>query len=84
MDARNMLWIGRNVSICSSTDSTLVGRTGLVIDETKRTIKILENEVELTFAKDVIKFTLDDAEQIIDGSIVGQRPGDRIHRRYRK
>ena len=84
MDARNMLWIGRNVSICSSTDSTLVGRTGLIIDETKRTIKVLEGESELTFAKDVIKFTLDDAEQIIDGSIVGQRLGDRIHRRYRK
>ena len=84
MDARNMPWIGRTVSICSSTDSTLVGRAGLVIDETKRTIKVLEGESELTFAKDVIKFTLDDAEQIIDGSIVGQRLGDRIHRRYRK
>jgi RNase P/RNase MRP subunit p29 len=84
MDARNMPWIGRTVSICASTDSTLVGRTGLIIDETKRTIKVLEGESELTFAKDVIKFTLDDAEQIIDGSIVGQRLGDRIHRRYRK
>lgn len=84
MDVRNMPWIGRTVNICSSTDSTLVGRTGFIIDETKRTIKVLEGEVELTLAKDVIKFTLDDAEQIIDGSLVGQRLGDRIHRRYRK
>jgi RNase P/RNase MRP subunit p29 len=35
-------------------------------------------------AKNVIKFTLDDEDDQIEGAMVCQRPEDRIHRNYRR
>ncbi len=84
MNVRNMPWLGRNISVVSSSDPTLVGNSGLIIDETMRTILIQQGEQKLTMAKNVIRFTIDEDKDVIDGSLVKQRPEDRIHRRYRK
>ncbi|MCS5538049.1 MAG: ribonuclease P protein subunit [Candidatus Poseidoniaceae archaeon] len=84
MNVRNMPWLGRSISVISSSDPTLVGNSGLIIDETMRTIKIQQGGQQLTMAKNVIRFTIDEEQDVIDGSLVKQRPEDRIHRRYRK
>ena len=52
------------------------------MDETKRTIVIRTSNNEITMAKDTIRFTIEDEE--INGSKVGQRPEERIGKRYRR
>ena len=80
-DIIHMPWLARRLSVVDSTDPTLIGVCGIVQDETRRTIRVMTDNGPLTLAKDVIHFTIDDEE--IDGTIVTQRPEDRINRRYR-
>ncbi|MBR96036.1 MAG: hypothetical protein CMA81_04395 [Euryarchaeota archaeon] len=83
MNIYNSNWLGSLLRVVSSPDSTLVDRQGLVIDETKNTIKLLEDGNEVTFGKSSIKFTIDNSDVVIDGALVGQRPENRTHRKYR-
>ena len=83
MNIFNSNWLGSLLRVVSSPDSTLVDRQGLVIDETKNTIKLLEDGNEVTFGKSSIKFTIDNSDVVIDGALVGQRPENRTHRKYR-
>ena len=47
----NQSWIGRDMIVTSSPDAALVGRTGLVVDETRETITMLENDREVILAR---------------------------------
>ena len=78
----NLPWISRNLEVTDSTDPTLVGISGIVVDETRRTILVNTGGNELTLAKDTIRFTIEDEE--IDGTLVGQRPEERIGKAYRR
>lgn len=78
----NLPWLSRNIEVTESSDPTLVGISGMVLDETKRTIVVNNGSKEVTLAKDTIKFTIEEEE--IDGSIVGQRPEERIGKAYRR
>jgi len=84
MDMYNTSWIGRTLTVQTSTDPTLVRRTGLVVDESKNTVTLLEGEATVMLSKASITFTLDGSDVVIEGAMVGQRPEDRIHRTYRK
>ena len=42
MEIYNQSWIGRSMTITSSTDATLTGRQGIVVDETRNTVVLLE------------------------------------------
>ena len=66
-----------------SNDPTLVGRTGLVLDETKNTLVMLEKDSQIRIGKAGIKFTLDNSDVVVQGALVGQRPEDRTNRKYR-
>jgi len=77
-------WLARDISVVESHDSTLVGVTGMVVEETRRTLRVRTTSGEVTLPKDVITFTIDSGEVVIDGSAVTQRPEDRINRRYRR
>lgn len=79
----NQPWIGRDIHIASSSDSTLVGRSGLVLDETRETITMLEGDREVILGKASIEFNLDGGNAVIQGSLVRQRSEDRIHRNYK-
>ena len=83
MNIYNSNWLGGQLRVVSSSDSTLINRQGLVIDETKNTIKLLEDGNEVIFGKSSIKFTIDNSDVVIDGALVGQRPENRTHRKYR-
>ena len=78
----NLPWLSRNLEVIDSTDPTLIGVTGVVTDETKRTIIVQTSGNEITMAKDTIRFTIEAEE--INGSAVGQRPEERIGKRYRR
>jgi RNase P/RNase MRP subunit p29 len=77
----NLPWLSRRLEVTDSTDSALVGISGIVVDETRRTIMINTGTKEMTLAKNTIRFTIEDEE--IDGSLVGQRPEERIGKAYR-
>ncbi|DAC46786.1 MAG TPA: ribonuclease P protein subunit [Candidatus Poseidoniales archaeon] len=79
----NRTWIGSMMNIVESNDPTLVGRTGLVLDETKNTLVMLEKDSQIRIGKASIKFTLDNSDVVVQGALVGQRPEDRTNRKYR-
>jgi RNase P/RNase MRP subunit p29 len=78
----NLPWLSRNLEVTDSTDPTLVGISGMVVDETRRTILVNTGGNEVTLAKNTIRFTIEDEE--IDGTLVGQRPEERIGKAYRR
>ncbi|MDB4819231.1 ribonuclease P protein subunit [Euryarchaeota archaeon] len=80
----HMPFLSREISIIDSADPTLIGVKGKVLEETRRTIIVQTQNGEKTFAKDVIQFTLDLEQNVIDGATVTQRPEDRINRKYRR
>jgi len=77
----NLPWISHNLTVLESNDPSLVGVSGTVVEETKRTIIVRTESREVALAKDIIKFTIDSGEPII-GSQVTQRAEERIGRRY--
>ena len=83
MNIYNNNWLGKNLNVIHSNDKTLVSKQGLVIDETKKTITIQEDGRLVKLGKSSIKFTISDSDVVIDGALVGQRPENRTHRRYR-
>ena len=83
-DSIHMPFLARNLTVQASPDSDLIGLSGTVVSETRRTIVVdVEGETK-TLAKNVIHFTLDNEEEVIQGAMVCQRPEDRIHRKYRR
>tara|TARA_B100000900_G_scaffold193167_1_gene163444 strand:- start:666 stop:929 length:264 start_codon:yes stop_codon:yes gene_type:complete len=83
MNIYNDNWLGKSLNVIYSNDSTLVSKQGLVIDETKKTITIQEDGRLVKLGKSSIKFTISDSDVVIDGALVGQRPENRTHRKYR-
>ncbi|MBM30795.1 MAG: hypothetical protein CMD77_07780 [Gammaproteobacteria bacterium] len=83
MSSIHMPWLSRSITVVESLDPTLVGLTGTVLEETRRTIRVLTDSGRVRLAKNVITFRIDSGE-IIEGSSVTQRPEDRINRRYRR
>ncbi len=83
MNIYNKIWLGRTLNVISSSDETLVGRHGQVVDESKNTVTIEEDGKMTKLGKSSIKFTINDSDVVIDGAIVGQRPENRVHRKYR-
>ena len=79
----NQSWIGRDMTVTSSPDKALVGRSGLVIDETRETITILENDREVVLGKNSIEFNIGGSDATIVGMLVRQRSEDRIYRNKR-
>lgn len=76
-------WIGRDMTVTSSPDKALVGRNGLVVDESRETITILENDREVVLGKNSIEFKIDSSNATIVGMLVRQRSEDRIYRNKR-
>lgn len=83
MNIYNDNWLGKTLNVVKSNDATLIDKQGTVIDETKRTITIKSQDKLVILGKSSIKFTISDSDVVIDGALVGQRPENRTHRRYR-
>ena len=83
-DSIHMPFLARNLTITASPDADLIGLSGIVVGETRRTIALDISGQTKTLAKNVIDFTLDKETEIIQGAMVCQSPEDRIHRNYRR
>ena len=83
-DSIHLPFLARNLTVQASPDSDLIGLSGTVVGETRQTIAVDVEGQTKTLAKNVIHFTLDNEEEIIQGAMVCQRPEDRIHRNYRR
>ena len=83
-DSIHMPFLARNLTIKASPDTDLIGLSGIVVGETRRTIALDIAGQTKMLAKNVIDFTLDNEEEVIQGAMVCQRPEDRIHRNYRR
>ena len=83
-DSIHMPFLARNLTVKASPDADLIGLSGIVVGETRRTIALDIAGQTKTLAKNVIDFTLDNESEVIQGAMVCQRPEDRIHRNYRR
>ena len=83
-DSIHMPFLARNLTVKASPDTDLIGLSGIVVGETRRTIALDIAGQTKMLAKNVIEFTLDNEEEVIQGAMVCQRPEDRIHRNYRR
>ncbi|OWT33684.1 ribonuclease P protein component 1 [Methanobrevibacter sp. 87.7] len=80
--------IGLEVEVINSSNESLVGINGKVVDETKKTLLIETfNNSEKLLPKDVsiFKFTLPNGSHVeVNGKILLSRPEDRIKKRHKK
>ena len=83
-DSIHMPFLARNLTVQASPDSDLIGLSGTVVGETRQTIAVDVEGQTKTLAKNIIDFTLDNEDEVIQGAMVCQRPEDRIHRNYRR
>jgi RNase P/RNase MRP subunit p29 len=73
-------FIGLQVKIKKCKDPCWIGKTGLILDETKKTFLIEINDQHKMIAKNIATFEFDfEGNKIaIDGSKIAYRPEDRI------
>ena len=82
MEIVRMSWIGRNLQVVDSLDSSLIDLTGTVVNETKNMLLVRSDSKDRKIPKSVVSFTIDDSETI-DGHAVLHRPENRIHMKWR-
>jgi len=72
--------IGLEIKVVKSTNESLVGKQGTIIDETKNTITIKENNKETKLLKTAIVFEteINGKTVQVDGKEIAKRPEDRI------
>lgn len=69
--------IGLEAEIVKSTDESLVGIKGEVLDETQSILTIKDKQVEKKICK--FKFTLPDGQEVkLDGKLIAKRPEERV------
>jgi len=76
-------WLSRSLTVVSSNDPSLVGRTGTVVNESRNMITIIDENGSSMLAKNIIDFSIDGSEPVV-GKMVCQRPEDRVQRKYRR
>lgn len=76
--------IGLRVKIKSSTDPTLKGKSGKVVDETYNMLKVETRKKEISVPKRncILVFTLPSKVKVeVDGKLLVGRPEDRIKKK---
>jgi len=80
-------FIGLAVTVVNSSNLHAVGISGKVVDETRNTFTILQNDNRKVVVKDtsVFDFVMSDGTVVeIDGKVIMGRPEDRIKKRPRR
>jgi ribonuclease P protein subunit POP4 len=80
-------FIGLETTVVKSSNPDVVGISGKVVDETRNTLKILQDNTEKIIVKDtsVFEFVLPDETVVeIDGKVIMGRPEDRLKRRPKR
>ncbi|MFB6076435.1 MAG: ribonuclease P protein component 1 [Candidatus Aenigmatarchaeota archaeon] len=79
--------IGLSVVVKDASNPTQIGVSGRVVDETRDTLKIEDNENIKTIPKENTTFVFDvpsNGSLKVDGNIIKSRPEDRTGKRYKK
>ncbi len=79
--------IGLKATVVRSLQPNYVGTAGKVLDETRNTITILDENKEKVVIKNVsvFNFTLADGTAVeIDGKVITGRPEDRVKKRVKR
>ena len=69
-------FIGENVTVSHHSDPSLLGISGMIIDETRETLVIQSKGIQKTVSKRPARFMFKDGE--LTGSKIAYRPQDRI------
>lgn len=80
-------FIGLETTVVKSSNPDVVGLSGKVVDETRNTLTILQDNTEKVIVKDtsVFEFVLPDETVVeIDGKVIMGRPEDRLKRRPKR
>ena len=80
-------FIGLETKVVRSSNPHVVGISGRVVDETRNTFTILQNDDRKVVVKDtaVFDFVMPDGTVVeIDGKVIIGRPEDRIKKRPRR
>jgi len=80
-------FIGLETKVVRSSNPHAVGISGKVVDETRNTFTILQNDDRKVVIKDtaVFEFVMPDGTVVeIDGKVIMGRPEDRIKKRPRR
>ena len=77
MDPRKGEFIGQQVEVTASTDPSLIGLSGRVVDETMNTFVIRADRKDRRVAKAASRFRFGEGAEIA-GDEVAFRPEDRI------
>ena len=71
--------IGETIEVMSSKNKSNLGIKGKIIDETKETITVAQdNGKEVVLMKQIITFKLVNSGKIISGEVIARRPEDRL------
>ncbi|MBU2589723.1 MAG: ribonuclease P protein subunit [Nanoarchaeota archaeon] len=72
--------IGLEIKVVESTNKSLVGKQGTIVDETKNTLTIKKNGKETKLLKTAIIFEteINGTTVQVDGKEIAKRPEDRI------
>jgi len=80
-------FIGLNAKVVKSTNPNYVGIRGKVVDETRNTLVIRQENEDKIVVKNVAVFhftTLDGTVVEVDGNLIVGRPEDRVKKRLRR
>jgi len=80
-------FVGINAKVERSVNSSLLGISGRVVDETKKMLVIRQENKDKAIAKGVAVFcfTMPDGTVVeIDGRVIMGRPEDRVKRKIRR
>jgi ribonuclease P protein subunit POP4 len=70
--------IGKEIEMISSTNKSYQGIQGLIVDETKATLKVRVQGLVKTLLKSAITFKIKGSDEMIEGKSITKKPEDRI------
>lgn len=74
--------LGKTIEIVDSTNKSLIGLRGVVIDDTKDSLLLNTTRGEKRVVKHTITFTLDG--ETIAGNAISQKPQDRLKLKWKQ
>jgi ribonuclease P protein subunit POP4 len=77
-------FIGKRVKIIESSNKTLIGLEGRIVDETRNMFEIETKSGTKKVQKKISKFCFPEAKIAVDGAIINYRPEDRLNCKFRE
>ena len=71
-------FIGLDVEILNSSDPSIQGLSGMIVDETKNTFVVDIDGREKRISKKIVRLGIRNTDIIVDGAKITYRPEDRI------